>query len=181
MNPDVKMDLEFILERNLDEIITKFANYVDCLRVIIEKKEVSPREFYSYLMSLMASSKTSKGQKLALLSHKETELKQQSTIIDIFDFLKTRCASFLNYDVFQKIMEKYQIKEDQDDLKYHDHLKAYIYKHKISESDSEKLILKYDVETTCRLANVFELKKVLARILNLNPSTLHLYDIKMAV
>ena len=187
-DPDVRMHLEI----NLDEIITKYASYVACLRSIIEEKGVSPEELCSYLLSLSAFSKSFKGQKLALMSDMKSELnKKNDKIIDIFDFLTTEYASFLNYDIFQKILEHYNISEDQDPkLKYRDHLKAYIEKHKISEflrinpwlekqkKGSKEVSLKYDIENTSSLARVDELKKIIAKIMKLDPATLHIVDIE---
>ncbi len=187
MDPNVKMDLEFILERNIEEIIKKYASYVDCILAIM--KGVSPEDLRSYLLSLSASSKSFNGQKLSLMSDKKLELKEKNTINDIFDFLTTESASFLNYDIFETIMKKYRIVEDREDLKYHDHLRAYIEKHKIIEfvkinpllkekDGSTRVTLKYDIEITCSLAKVNDLKKFIAKILNLHPSTLQIVDIE---
>ena len=189
MDPDIKMDLEYVLEKNLDEIITKYALYVDCVRALVKEKGVSPEDLCSFLLSLSASSKSYKGQTLSLLSDKKSELIKKGTITDIFNFLTTECASFLNYDIFEKIQKKYNLPGDREELSYHEYLKAYIESHKISEfikinpllnceDGSKKLILKYDIETTCSLAKVNELKKFIAKILDLNPSALHILDIK---
>ena len=134
MDPDVRMDLQFILKRNLKQIIAKYASYVDCLRAIIQDKGVPAGELRTYLLSLSATSKSSKGQTLTLLSDKETELQGCDSVADIFSFLTTKCASFLNYDIFQFIVTHYDISDDQDKLQYPEHLKAYIRKHKISGS-----------------------------------------------
>ncbi len=80
MHPDVKMDLEFILERNLKHIITKFAAYVDSLRLIVRGKGVTAEDLRSYLLSLPATSKTIKGQQLTLLSDKEDGLIRRENI-----------------------------------------------------------------------------------------------------
>ena len=194
MDPGVKEDLEYTLERNLQEIVTKYASYVDCLRARIQEKGIPPEELCSYLLSLPASSKKDKGQKLALLSEKKCELLEKKNITSIFTFLTTECASFLNYDIFQAITEKYHISEDTDELKYSEYLKEYVEKHKVSEfvkinpllkkhinkTDSEKVILKlkFDVESTCSLAKVSELKKFVAKILDLKPSALSIIDIE---
>lgn len=186
MDPKVKMDLEYILEKNLKQIMKKYASYVDCLRAMIKGKGVTPEDLRAYLLSLPTFTK---GQKLSLLSDKEAELEKCNTIATIFTFLTTKCASFLNYDIFQDILENYDICQDREKLKYQDHLRAYIEKHKISEfikinpllktkGDSTELTLKYDIESTCRLAKVNELKKLIADILDLNPSALCLCDIK---
>ena len=190
MPSDVRMDLEFILEKNLKQIIAKYASYVDHLRAAIKEKGVSPEDLQTYLLSLSATSKSSKGPKLTLLSDKETELWKCDSIATIFRFLTTRCASFLNYDIFQFILEHYNIcDDDQEKLRYPEHLKAYIEKHKISEfagvnpllkskNGSKELVLKFDIETTCSLAKVNELKKLIAEIMDLSPSALEIVDIE---
>ncbi len=189
MDPEVRMDLKFILKKNLKEIITTYATYVDTVRVLVEKIGVSPEELRSYLLSLPATSKSSRGQELTLLSDKETELKRCDTIIEIFNYLKTKCASFLTYDIFQCTLKYYNISEDQERLRYPEHLNAYIEKHKISEfasinpllkhkKGSKELTLKFDIKNTCKLAQVDELKNVIAEIMDLNPSALELVDIE---
>ena len=166
-----------------------YASYVDCLRCIIEEERLSPEALRSYLLSVPAFSKSFKVQKMALLSDHKSELMKQATITDIFNFLSTEYASFLNYGIFEKIIKKYNISTDQEELKYSDHLKAYIEKYKISEflminpllkhkENSKKLTLKFDIENTCTLARVDELKKIIAKILKLKPSTLHIVDIE---
>lgn len=74
-------------------------------------------------------------------------------------------------------------------MSYHEHLKEYIEKHKVSEFVKvnpllkekvgfKELTLKYDIEYTSKLAKVDELKKFLAIIMGLHPSALHIVDIK---
>lgn len=118
MDPDVEMDLKFILEKNLKNIIKKYASYVDCLRGIIEEKGVTPKVLKSYLLSLPAfCSNSFNAQRVTLMSDKEIQLEKAETITDIFTFLTTKCASFLNFDIFQSLLEKYNISEDQKELK----------------------------------------------------------------
>lgn len=187
IDPAVLSDLECILEQNTKEIGRKYAAYVDSLRSRIEAKGVSAQELQSYLLSLIASN----GQELTLLSNKKPEIEGCTTVKAIFNLLTTKCASFLNYDIFQSILEYYKITMDIEELKYQDHLKAYLHQHKISKffkinpklkkkypKGTEKLILKCDIKTTCKLAKVVELKKVLAEILGVIPSALEIVDIK---
>ena len=189
MDPDVRMDLEYILETNLEEIIVKFAGYVDCLRAAVKEKGVLAEDLRSYLLSLPAFRKGYKGQKLTLLYDKETELKKCDSVTDIFNFLKTKCASFLNYELFKHILKYYKISEDTEEFNYPEHLKAYVEKHKISEfakinpllkpkDGSKELILKYDIETTCRLAEISNLKMIIAKMFGLLPSALEIADIE---
>ncbi len=186
MDPDIKEDLEFILENNLRKINVTYACYVDTLRCTLEEKGVTPRDLRTYLVSLPAFS--SKGQTLGLLS--EIELQQCNTVAEIFIFLKTKCTSFLDFEIFENILDYFKISKDHERLKYCEHLETFIHKHKISEfvmvnpllekytKDSEKLILKYNVEQTCRLAKVKNLKRFIAKILDLNPSALQIIDIE---
>ncbi len=189
MDPDIEMDLRFILRRNLKDITKKYAFYVDCLRTVLEEKGVTAEALHSYLLSVSAFSSSCSGHRLALVSDNKHELEKAETVRDIFDFLTTECASFLNCEIFQDIMEKYNINEDRKELKYHEHLKAYIKKHTVSEfvkinpllkpkKGCKKLTLKYDIDSTCKLAKVQELKNCIAEILELNPSALHIIDIE---
>ena len=58
---DLKENLEFILEINLQEIIAKYASYVDCLQDAIEDKGITPEKLRAYLLTLSASSKCIRG------------------------------------------------------------------------------------------------------------------------
>ena len=189
LDPEVEEDLNFILENNLDEIVTKYASYVSCLRAIIEKRRVTPKELRAYLLDLPAFSNNREGKKLTLMSDRKQELEEKNSIIDIFTFLSTECASFLNFGIFEKIIEKYDVTEEEKELNYPQELKAYIEKHKIEEfvkinpllekfmTGSEKLILKIDIETSSSLARVCNFKRRIAKILGLLPSALHILDI----
>ena len=159
------------------------------MRTILIEKAVSPEGLRSYLLSLPATNRSYEGQNLTLLSNKEAELQKCDSVTDIFNFLTTKCASFLNYDIFQFILKRYNISDDQENLQYPEHIKAYIKKHKISEfakinpllkskNGSKKLTLKYDVENICSLAKVDDLKNFIAEIMDLIPSALEIVDIK---
>ncbi len=193
MDRDLEMDLKYNLERNIDKIITKYGSYVDCLRERINEKEVSPEDLRAYLLTISAFNSSYKGQLLTLMSDRKDELERNETITQIFNFLVTQYASFLNYEIFEKILKRYKIDENQEELKYPEHLKEFMEKHKISEfvkinpslkevekrmKDSKTLILKFDIENTCRLAKIDELKKFVANFFDLNPSALHIVDIK---
>ena len=187
--PDISKDLQFILDVNIDDIITKYASYVDCLCEKIEEKRISPEKLCRYLLSLSAFSENYDGQQLALMTDNKEELEKCRTINCIFNCLTMKCASFLNCDIFQKIQENYEVGEEQEKLKYRDHLKAYVEKHKISEfmkinpllkpkNGSKELTLKYNVKNTCRLARIVDLKFFIAKILKIHPSTLQIIDIE---
>lgn len=94
-------------------------------------------------------------------------------------------------------MNSYKLDQGQEELKYPEHLKAYINKHKIEEfakinsflnnpllknvsasSKQKSLILKIDIKSTSRLAKLMDIQTAIAKIFKL------LYDLsilKMAV
>ena len=172
---------------------------MDSLRAVIKRKEISPEDLRSYLLSMPAFTEDLEGQTLNLLSDKKAELEKADTVTDIFNFLKTQWASFLNYDIFQKIIEHYNIlNESQEKIMQHDRerlqsygddLKAYIEKHKISEmtkilplekpkNGTKQIILKYDIKNTCKLARIKDLSEFVAKILGLHPSAFHIFDVE---
>ena len=186
ISKDTRMDLEHILETNRKEIVARYASYVRYIRNSLDRRSVD--ELCSYLLSLEAFQSGSNFS-CKLLSGEKDELEKASTICQIFNVLN-RCTSYINCEIYQRIVDDYDIDNGQDEvLKYPGYLKAYFEKHKISEfikinpklekiTDKTKgLILKFDVEETCRLAKVIELKKEVARVLELLPSAIQLYGI----
>ena len=185
---DTKMDLEHILKIHHKEIVARYASYVRYIRKSFDDRSVD--DLRSYLMSLEAfQSGSNFNTKCKLLSGEKDKLEKASTICQIFDVLNS-CTSYINCDIYQRIVDDHDIDHGQNEvLKYPEHLRAYFEKHKISEfikinpklekctDKTEKLILKFNVEETSRLAKVIELKKEVARILGLLPSAIQLYDI----
>lgn len=180
----------FILKENLQAIISKYASYVHRLCKLIEAKGESPESLRLHILSLSFHTTDEKRQSLAPMSKKRTELEKCKTVNEIFTLLATECASFLNYEIFQEIQTHYKIGEDEEELKYADHLKAYIEKHKISEiakvipqledepKDCTKMILKFDVELTCKFAHIVNLKQTVAKILKIHPSALQIVGVQ---
>lgn len=123
-----------------------------------------------------------------LLSASKADLDKATDLYDVFDVLTTEYASFINYDIFQYIIDKYRISERQE-LKYPEHLNSFVTKLKISEfvkinpllkkftSASKKLILKVHIKSTSRLAKITNLKVAIATILGLGSATLQLLDV----
>lgn len=123
------------------------------------------------------------------MSGVRAELEEKTTIHGLFDVVTKECASFLNFEIFQCIVKEYKIDHGQEALKYPMFLEAYIKKNKISEfvyinpklklkSNSEKLILKFDVDTMCKLTRITDLQEAVANILKILPSAIELYDIE---
>ena len=131
-----------------------------------------------------------------LLSDVKPELDMADTINQIIDLLSTKCASFLNFKLFQSLVKEYKIDkyitepEGKESLKYPEYLEAYIKRHKISEffkinpalnkvaEEAEKLTLKFNIEVTCKVARVLSLESAIIKILKLRASALRLIDIE---
>ena len=179
------VDMRSILETSLEDITTKYARYVDCLRASIEKKKFSLDNLRTFLLAIPAFRCSSKGVTLTALSDEEAELSKKRTLNEIFDFLITRYSSFLNYEIFEKIRTYYKISADREELKYKKHLKLFLEKHKISAfakinphlKKCDTLTVKFDVERMCNLAKVSELKKFVARALDLDQSALRIINV----
>jgi hypothetical protein len=182
------MDLKLQLQCKLESITKKYSLYVSFIRGALEKRSVSPRDLCSDLLTMPATNLAE--QQLTLLSAHQAELKKANTLNDIFDLLATEYASFLNYGVFQFILEKYQISRGEEVLKYPEHLKSYLMEHKVSEfvesnppqrkhnATSKELVLKIDIELTTRMSNIIDLRASIAKILGINPTALQLLDIR---
>ena len=165
----------------------KYSRYIRHIRQCLKKKEVSVEDLCTDLLSMSATSIPE--QKLSLLSGQRAELEKAVSINGIFNILITKYASFLDYEIFQFIVDTYQIDCGQEELKYSEHLKAYLEKHVVSEFvainpslkkyvDSKELTFKVDVHLMFSMANILNIKKVIAEILGIIPAALRLLDIK---
>ena len=182
----VKKDLSHVLENFRKEIVASYSSYCRCIRKCV-KETVDVHELRSFLLSMEAFESDS-GIQQKLLSGVRAELEAETTIHGILDVVMKECASFLNVGIFECIVNEYDIDHGQKALKYSEHLEAYVKKHKISEfvkinpklkskSNSKELILKFDIDTMCKLTRVTDLQKAVARILKLLPSAIMLYNI----
>ena len=166
----------------------RYASFVYHLCVSVKATGVSVEDFRTFLVKLPAFAND---QQEKLLSAATAEMKEANTINKIFDLIDEKYASFLNYDIFQSIQNTFCRGLDSEDLNYSKHLKAYVNEHKISEFCSvnsqlakfndtdEKLRFKFDFEmVTSKVAKVLDLKKRIADILGVTPSTLRLLSVE---
>lgn len=185
---DIQAALKIKLNQELKRITQLYAIYVKCIRENLQAMGKTPIDLGSDLLNVAAFSHSR--QDLMLLSSHQPELKKADNLNDIFDLLSREYASFLNYDIFEFIVNSYKLDKSQEELQYPEHLQDYIKRHSISEfmkinpllkeiSDtSTELILKINMSTTSRLAKITELKESLANTLHINIATLRLLDIK---
>jgi hypothetical protein len=129
-----------------------------------------------------------------ILSAVKPELEEATRVNEIFHLLFLRCTSFFNYQIYQYLVDQYDIKDTRDRLKYPDYLRTYTKKLNISEfiafnrayapifrvmsiPESTKLDLKFDIELTCTVAEVADLQFAIAKLLDLNVAALQLVNI----
>ena len=119
---------------------------------------------------------------------------ENTDIINVFELIGEKLASYLHYEIFQCILNKYcdPREKDCDDFKYPEYLEDYIahldIKHfleinsKLSEisGDTKKLCLKIDMDETTKITKIKDLESSIAKIFKptLRPSELQLIDVK---
>ena len=190
MSPETLESLEFLLTEYRKKIVKQYASYVHCIRAAILEKGISVSELRSYLLSLDAFQSGSNVQ-CKLLSGVKDKLEAASTVYQILDTVTKDCSSFLDYEIYQCIVDQYDIDQGQKALNYPEYLQEYIEKHRIAElakvipklnqSDAQgtkEVVLQLDIELTSKLTKIIDLKKEVARILNVMPFTIRLYSIE---
>ncbi len=158
------MDLMGQLRINLKQIIHHYGDYVRCIRTSMITRGVCVRDLSDYLLTLSAFSHGE--QQLVLLTDSRHKLESAVEIGDIFRLLTLEYSSFLIYDLFEGLIRKYDIDIRQDELRYPEHLAAYVRKHTIEEfiqiiprlggiaDSSEKLTLILDINQTQKLSKI---------------------------
>ena len=173
------------------QIITKYAHFVSRICDTMVERDVSVTSLRTFVLQLpaFASDQESKRQG-RLLSEVEEKLEAVDSVDKIVNLIGRECASFLNYGIFKSIMDKYCGDLDCDEFNYPTHLKDYVDRHNVKEffdvnpqlekftKNSKKLKLKMDIELTCKVARIVDLKYSLGAILGLRPSALRLYSVE---
>ena len=192
MDPAVCKDLQYILRLKRKKIIEQYACYVSRICECVNEKHITVNELRTFVYRLPAF--TSDCDEIdCLLSGIKDELEGKNSINKIFDLIGDKCASFLNYTIYQAILDKYCRDIECEEFKYPDKLKAYIDEHSIEDlfkanpqlkkcssivKSKELLQLKIDVKPTSKAARVFDLQNALCEILHLAPSALELFSIE---
>ena len=193
LDSDIELNLEHQLDQNLKMIHKQYAAYVDCILTIVEKKGITARRLSAYLLNLPAFSNN---KDKMLLSDLKAELKEAEEVTDIFMLLSSKYASFLDYEIFETIRERYgaNYDDEQGDLDYPIHLKSYIKRHSIKQfinlnpelinpklqklGDTKHLRVKINIKRTQNLHTLKEVTRAVANILGLRPAALQLCGIK---
>ena len=185
--PEVHNDLMQQLKYNYSSIRSRYSSYIRCIRSSLQEDGITVKDLSSYLLTLPAFDDE---ENVRLMSQSEEKLKGAADITDIIDFISKQYASFLEYDIFQDIIEEYKLDQSLERLQYPKHLKDYIQMHTLSEfmelnptlekySSAKELILKFDIKLPqCKLATLLDLKNAIAAILKVKPSALRLLTLK---
>ena len=197
LSPADRGDLEYILECHHKDIVANFAKYTSRVQQLIEEEKIEVDTLCEFLVGFAGGDT-----RVALIScEKVAELDKAKSIGKIFRFLKIECASFLSYDIFEHIMDRFGIdRNDKDysekvkgDLDYPKKLKEYVEKHNIEQfierkpvlaeygqiDDKVKLIMVFDIDLLSKVDKLLNIVKAIAKIIDDKlPSNLLIYGIK---
>ena len=189
LSSDIQTNLLHQLKLNRDQIIRKYAHFASCLCTCVKDAGIGVEDFRTFLLKLPAFTPDLYDRQESLLSAVKQKLKEADTINKIFDLIGEEYTSFLNYDVFQCIRDKYCKESDNDDLKYSEHFKAYVERHNIKEffavnpslqkcSDADmELQFKIEIKLISKMTTLVSLKSSIASILNVPPAALRIKGI----
>ena len=181
-------DVEQRVRENLNKINRRYASFVQCIKTSIKEKRVETSDLRSYLMN-MSSFFCDDKQEPVLFTDLEEELLAAKNIDEIFMLISKKYASFLDFEIFQSMIDDYNIDTGQEKLNYETYLEEYLKKQKISEfidinpqlkkvTKGTKIVLKLNVNTTRSLIHIVDIKRSIAKILGLQKSAIRIYDVK---
>lgn len=174
------MDLEHQLRLNCKAIKKKYVSFVSCLCDCLEEKKVEVKRICTVISSSIES-KDHLGIKV--------KLREADTIRGIIDIVGDECASYIHYDIFQTLLEKFCGDIDHEDLKYSEHLQTYINTLKLSElmktipellnvETSKKLCIKVDTALCSKFTTIVKLQSFIAEVLEVMPAKLQLLKVE---
>jgi hypothetical protein len=184
---DIIENLRFKLRLDLKSITNHYGSYADYIRTSIIKQGVTAKQLIAVLMGYTCFSHSKQEEVRILFSRKIIEAVE---VNDIVIELHREYASFLNYEIFQTLQEKYVIDNGEEVLRYPERLKAYIEKLNIAEfievrpalrrktKQSKKIALKMDIAATSKLSGLRDLRYKLAEILGIHLVELQLHDVE---
>ena len=191
LDPDTLRDLRRQLRKNRKDITVRYASFGVRLCKAVTTKGITLKEFRHFLLGLSPYVDEYGDERPRLLDNVKAEIKMADGITGIFEVLTTECCSFMDVDIFQSIMDEYEIDTNSDvKLQYPEHLKSYLKKHKISEfiminpkldrfKNTDKLVLKFNTDLSSSITKVLDLKSAIADILGLkSAAALQLLSIK---
>ena len=180
-----------MLQHILSEIREQFSCYVDQIRSSIKQKGISADELAGFLLTReMCDYNGPHGRGFKLFSERKEELMQADNVDQIFNLLVSEYCSFLNFKIFQHLVERYKLDEGQEELKYPAHLEKFINANTIPglldmipkpvklTDASIKFVVKLNIEYTSTIARLKNLEGAIADLMNWKESTLRIYDVE---
>lgn len=184
---DLENNLLNEFERRLNDITEKYSTFVNCIRKSLKAKNVPAESLLLTLLPISAFDHYK--QCITLLDTHAEELERASSVDGIFKILITQFSSFINCGIFDYLVKEYQLDNGEKEWKYSEDLKSFLEGLKVSEfininpllkeySQTTNCVLKVDCKATEKLAKIINLKRFVAKILQLNSIALQLVDIK---
>ena len=116
-DPKIIGDLKQRAKINIKHIMHRYASYVFSVQESLEEKGITASQLYRYLKSLPAFCNDDDRQKPVLLSE-STELRKATTLDDTFNILGDKYTSFLDYDIFENLLENFGSNDKIENLDY---------------------------------------------------------------
>ena len=127
----------------------KYSDYINSIRESLQEQGVGAKDLTFYLLTLSAFNH-SEQKEMLLLTH-EAELNRADDLIDVLKVIMREYASFMNYEIFQYIVDKYKLDNGEEAFKYPEHLEAYVNRLKIAEFAEINPLLKESTDASKKL------------------------------
>ena len=182
LDPKVRKDLDHQLRHERDQIITRYAFYTSSIYESVVSKNIPVKNILRFL------------KRLPDCAQQFDSLPEEPDMYAVFEIIDKKLASYLHYEIYQSILDKYFTTSEKDSeyyFKYSEYLKAYIERLDIKHflktnselanlSDTKELCIKIDMDETTKITRIKDLESRVATILGegLRPSDLILIDVK---
>ncbi len=175
-----------MLDHHLKDLIYRYASYVKCILTSIEERGISHERLSNYLLSMSAFRTHPGREDLMLFYSLKDDFDGADAMSRIFITLSIEYASFLNPEVFQSMVDEFQLQGREEKLEYMEHFWPYMHRHKISEfmevnplsaagnEKAKKLVVKFDISLASTMGRLLELREALASILGLRTMAVRL-------
>lgn len=187
LSPD---DSKEQLQRRFADIVFQFHSYVECIIRTLAADFKEPHDLREYLLTLDAFSH-SEEHGISLVYSSVSKFQTAKHVKDVVQVLVLEYCSFLNCDIFEMIVKHYGSDTGQNEMKYPNLLKAFVDRHSIGDliqvkpligTDVDilmrKIMLKVNIDLSCKLSTLVEMRRQLARILGITPAGLRLIAVE---
>ena len=186
----IDIDLKFQLEKDKRNIMKKYSQYVTKVRKLLAAKEVPIKKVHQSLLTLPTYSSCGKIGPQCLPEEVIAKLNLAETIDEIINILCTDWASYINYDIFELLLDECCPDVSREDLDYRSQLRSYIDMHNVAEyvainpelekftNESSILTVKLDLQHETKISKVVDTKYCISHMLDIAPSALRIIGIR---